>query len=267
MQDEVKQTTQDVARVESVRATASPSGGSTVAMGSTMGSRVAYPGWGGWGSVVGGTVALLAVSLLLCGLALAIVAIVVHPTLGSLKGGAIAFWLSAIVAILIGAAVGGWVAGRGRGSGALQGFLAWGLALIVTVGFQGFAFRGMLGAAVNTAVESAAVSFERTAATQAMVAEGDPAGSDPSRPPGDANDSMSRGDAAATGRTALHYVAGFGWSWFGTWFIAGIITVATAAAASRNRRSLAERLPEEGLHDRRLDRPTPAGPLTTAPTT
>ena len=286
----VRETTQGVVRGdESMRRTAGPIGssGSAWSTPSTWSTPLAS-----WASIVAGTVALLAVSLLLTVLSLAIIAIVVHPTLTSLKGGAIAIWICAIVSTLIGAAVGGSVAGRAAwrtvsGSGAMHGFLAWALALVITFGFQAFAFRGMLTAAINTAVESSAVSFERSSATSDAATPGNAIGSlRPVQSTGDVTDPTGpstgtgggpttggpmgpggRSEAAAVGRTALHYVAGYGWSWFGTWFFAGIIATAAAAAVGRRRLLTRSDVGESGRAERPSDRPTTTGPLTTAHTT
>ena len=112
-----------------------------------------------WGSVLAGTVTLLAVSAMILALALGIVSIVSHPTLASLKGSVIALWVCGMAATILGAFAGGWLAGYLPGStrpglGVVHGFLSWALALVVALGFQIFILRATLVAATNTAIET-----------------------------------------------------------------------------------------------------------------
>jgi hypothetical protein len=73
-----------------------------------------------WGSVLGGAVALLSLSLFLCALAFAVVALVVHRDARSLPGTGLALWIVAVVSMVIGGAVGGWSAEHGRGTVSLR---------------------------------------------------------------------------------------------------------------------------------------------------
>jgi hypothetical protein len=214
-----------------------------------------------WGSVLAGATALLAVSSILLALAIGVVSILSHPTVASLKGGAIARWICGMAATLVGAFVGGWLAGYLPGSarpgiGVVHGFLAWALALVVSLGFQLFILRATLGAAANTAIETA-VALETAA--PAAHDEG-PSADAPS--PYRARDSsradQARGDAAAVGRTAINYVAGVGWSWFGTWFVAGTLAIAGAGASVRRLRHTD--FPNPPVYERER----PIGPLTPA---
>jgi hypothetical protein len=66
------------------------------------------------GSVVGGAVALLSLSLLLCALAFAVVSLVAHRDAGSMRGTGLALWIVAAVSTVIGGVVGGWSAEHGR---------------------------------------------------------------------------------------------------------------------------------------------------------
>jgi hypothetical protein len=163
--------------------------------------------------VLAGTVAFLAVALLLWGLAFAIVSLMAHPTSASTRGGALALWISAMGTTIIGAIVGGWFAGRSiaganRGLGAVHGFLTWGVALLLAFGFQMFALRGLITAAVSEVSDSAAMNAP------------------PNAQPDTATDQTAW-------RVARDYLAGGGWSWFGTWLVAGIAASAAGAAGTR----------------------------------
>ena len=211
-----------------------------------------------WGSVLAGTTALLAVSLILLALALGIVSVLSHPTVASLKGSAMALWICAMATTVVGAFVGGWLAGYLPGStrpgiGIAHGFLAWALALVVSAGCQLVILRATLGAAANTAIE-AAVALESAPAAPDEAGEGGAAF-------GPRTD-QARGDASAAGRTAINYVAGWGWSWFGTWFAAGALAMAGASAGVRRLRR--SDFPDEPIYERG-ERDRPIRPLTPAP--
>jgi hypothetical protein len=206
-----------------------------------------------WGSVLAGSVTLLAVSAMVLALALGIVSILSHPTLPSLKGSAIALWVCGMAATILGAFAGGWLAGYLPGStrpglGVVHGFLSWALALVVSLGFQLFILRATLVAATNTAIE-AGVALE---AARGAPDDGAPDSAGPAP-----RTEASRGDSYATGRTALNYVAGFGWSWFGTWFVAGVLAMAGASAGVRRLRR--SDFPDEP-HYERDERARPMGP-------
>src|SRR5579884_3603061 len=96
-----------------------------------------------WGAVLSGTVTILAVSLILWALALAIISLATHPDASSLKGAAIAAWICAMATTLVGAFVGGMVAGGSPRAGGVRlamahGFVSWGLALLASFVFQMF---------------------------------------------------------------------------------------------------------------------------------
>jgi hypothetical protein len=76
-----------------------------------------------WGSVLGGAVALLSLSLVFCALAFAVVSLVVHRDAGSMRGTGLALWIVAVLSTVTGGAVGGWSAehGRGRSTASLRG--------------------------------------------------------------------------------------------------------------------------------------------------
>ncbi|HTB75928.1 MAG TPA: hypothetical protein VK762_21915 [Polyangiaceae bacterium] len=163
-----------------------------------------------WGSVLAGAVTFLSVALLLWGLGFAIVSFAAHPTSASTRAGALALWICAMATTIVGAIVGGWFAGRSlvgasRGFAAAHGFLTWGVALLVSFGFQMFALRGLVTAAVSDAADSAAMNSS----------------------PG------AQSDVASEQRIARDYLAGASWSWFATWLVAGAAATAMAAAGSR----------------------------------
>src|SRR4051794_30566507 len=64
-----------------------------------------------WGAILAGAVATLAVALILWALALAIVLTVTNADVGSVRASAIALWIAGIATTLIGAFVGGALAG------------------------------------------------------------------------------------------------------------------------------------------------------------
>jgi hypothetical protein len=146
-------------------------------------------------------------------LGFAIVSLAAHPTSASTRGGALALWICAMATTIIGAIVGGWFAGRSiagasRSTGAAHGFITWGVALLIAFGFQMFALRGLITAAVSEAADNAATQGPASAQ------------------PDTATDQNAW-------RIARDYIAGGGWSWFGTWFIAGIAATAAGAAGTR----------------------------------
>jgi hypothetical protein len=200
--------------------------------------------------VLAGTTGLLAVALILLALAVGIISILSHPTVASLRAGAMALWICAMAATVVGAFVGGWLAGylpgsTRRGIGVIHGFLAWALAVVVSLSFQLFIVRATLAAATNAAIDAA------------VALDAAPAGPDEANAgngmPGARPDQV-RGDATAAGRTALAYVAGLGWSWFGTWFLAGAFAMAGASAGVR--RLHRKDFPDEPLYERQYPNET-----------
>jgi hypothetical protein len=186
-----------------------------------------------WSAVLAGVVTLLSVALLLWGLAFAIVTLLGRPTVASTHAGALALWICAMATTLVGAIAGGWVSGRSlagasRGFGAAHGFLTWGAALLISFGFQMFALRGLVTAAVSDASDAAAMNAP------------------PSAQPDAAAEHMSW-------RVARDYLAGGSWSWFATWLVAGIAASAAAAAAGRAvPRSSIREMPADEIRQRPL---------------
>jgi hypothetical protein len=246
------------------------------------GSRVS------WSAVLAGTVVMLALSAILWVLALAIVSLVTHPTGDSIRGSGMALWISAIATTVIGGFVGGIVAGfvpRFGRAPSLHGFVAWGLAMLLALGFDLATMRG--------SVEATAAAVADTIGAERMVAPSNPGGQ---ATPGVAIGSDGqhrinprsdyRGDQGATlmqpqfqpqapaaragayggGRTALESLIGTSatasWSWFIAWLLAGILAVVGAnigARASRPRLFEAGLLREEEMQGGGGGRPlTPA---------
>jgi hypothetical protein len=199
-----------------------------------------------WGAVASGAVALLAVALVVWALALAIVSLAAHPTGGSLKGAAVALWISAMAATLVGGFVGGWFASIGTGAERrklvlAQAFLAWGLAFLVSFAFKVWMFRTALIATASTLADAVAAQSE-----------------------GPMMPGSAREDLVYAGKVALDYVRGAGWSWFGTWLASGILALGGAAFGARRQAT-----PERGetvVRTEGEEHPAgPAPPLTPAP--
>jgi hypothetical protein len=196
-----------------------------------VGARVSWQA--GWA----GTLTSLSLATLLWALALAIIPLTMRPTAGSLRGAAIAGWICLMLAVVIASFFGGLVASRVRGSprmrvGLLHGFITWALTLVLGVLFSAFFMRGLLVGLIN------ALPDVMTATPMATV--------DP--------------EVEAAGRAAVDYLRGFGWSWFGTWFVSLLLALAGAAAGVRRTR--------RSLEPERVERPgeiPPISPLTPAP--
>jgi hypothetical protein len=256
------------------------------------GSRVS------WGAVLAGTVVMLAVSTILWVLALAIVSMVTRPTAASLRGSGMALWICAIGTTAIGGLFGGMVAGFTPGFerwrfASLHGFVAWGLALLLALGFDLAVMKSSVDAA--SAAVSGIVSGER-AAEHAMAPPGGPAagsslpGAQSSLPQGqppagamgyDGRRGYPRGEyrgqPGATlmqppppsargpygGGSALEALIGTSadasWSWFIAWLAAGILAIAGAKIGARRH---GRRYVEGGHHE---GGPPYARPLTPAP--
>jgi hypothetical protein len=197
-----------------------------------------------WSAVLAGAVTFLSVGLLLWGLAFAIVSLFSHPWTGMVRGSALALWICAMGATIVGAVVGGWIAGSALGGagprwGALHGFVTWAVALLAAFGLQLFVMRGLFTAIVFESAENAATNGAANA------------------PPGEAEHGA---------RIARDYAVGAGWSWFGTWMLAAITAMAAGAAGSRRiLRPREMRLGEPLETDRGAARTPPFTTPTTAP--
>jgi hypothetical protein len=177
-----------------------------------------------------------------------------------------------MVTTLVGAFFGGWLAGYLPGSlrrdiALAHGFLAWALAFVVAFAFQLVVLRGALVTATNALADAAAVSSTEVA----PMTPGEPGLVEPGRP---APPSMrgqtltpstpAREDLAYAGRVALDYLRGAGWSWFGTWFLAGIAALAGASVAARRLRLPPREEYEEPVAEGEGPVP-PTTPMTPAP--
>jgi hypothetical protein len=209
-----------------------------------------------WGAVLAGAVTTLAVSTILWLLALAIVLTATHMTFDSFAGSAIALWIVAIATTLIGAFIGGMVAGYLPGNARrsvtiTHGFLSWCVAFLVAAVFQ-IAMVGAItrttsnalitttGAAMQTA--GGAVGGQATLsqkATNVLQSLG--------YPPAEANRMVRNAQAdiqrslhggttagAATqarsvGNTIVDALALYTWLWWGTWFVSAFLSVLGAA--------------------------------------
>ena len=133
-----------------------------------------------WGSIIGGVVTVLAVSILLSLLTTALGFGVADPTSSDpLDGVGAAFGIGSAVTLLIALAAGGYVAGRLAGrSGMVHGFLVWATALIFASVLASMAIGGtarLAGSAIGS-VFSAAGSVASAAGSVAGSAAGGAAG-------------------------------------------------------------------------------------------
>ena len=243
-----------------------------------------------WGSVLAGTVALLAVSSILWALAFGIVMLVAHPTAASFRGSITTLWICGICTTLVGAIAGGWVAGFLPGNprriiGAMHGFIAWGVALIVASVLQfatlGAMFVTATGATVqtlNSAVQTVGTAAGGAAGANApldtraeqtlvslgytpeqarrMVADAQGGAQRVLQGQSSANAGQTVGGAATSlGKTMIDGGTAVAWTWFGTWALALLLAVGGGAAG-------ASRLPSSfGFEERTVRRESPMPPL------
>ncbi len=128
-----------------------------------------------WGSLLSGTLVMLAVSTVLWLLALAVVLVSVGPS--EWRGALITLGIVAIVTTLIGACCGGWVAGWLHGSGvrrlgAIHGLMGWALAFLLSLSFACTAFFGVMRFATRTAVQATTTAVSATAQAAGGAAAG-----------------------------------------------------------------------------------------------
>ncbi len=129
-----------------------------------------------WGSILAGSLATLASALLVWALSLALILSASSPSIGALRGSVVALAACAIGSTLLGAFVGGAVAGylpgnRGRRIAGLHGILAWALAFVLVTVAQ----YGMFSQLARTTVRAVA-STASTAVSAAGAAVGGAAG-------------------------------------------------------------------------------------------
>ena len=242
-----------------------------------------------WGSVLAGTVTLFAVSILLWLLAFAIVMLAMHPTVHSFMNSLVALWICGMVTTLVGAFIGGRVAGSlpgnpRRGIGAVHGFVSWAFALVLASAAQLALLNGS-DAAIDTTVAMAAASSSAAGegtttevppevrAERALVSLGYPHGEAtrivrdaPGRAqePNPANPWPGPGPSRKEVATAaIHYGIRAGWTLFGTWFVALVLAVMGGASGARRSRPEERRDEGERVEGQRAIPPRPLEPLPT----
>jgi hypothetical protein len=130
-----------------------------------------------WGSVLAGAVAMLAITLILFALSLAIIMTATNVNLGSLKASGTAVFICGIVTTLIGALIGGTIAGYLPGNprpvlGATHGFLAWGVAILVATTLEWSAISAFARTATGAAVTTAATAAQTAGSAIGNLAGG-----------------------------------------------------------------------------------------------
>lgn len=229
-----------------------------------------------WGAILAGAVTMLAVSLLLWALALAIVFSATTPTVASLKGSVAAAWITGIVTTLIGGFAGGAVAGYLPGNPrrlitVAHGFLAWALAFILAVVAQTMLMSGVVstlsGAVVSTtsaAVQSAgsavggaagdpvpidlrmtglleSIGYSRAESTQ-MVSSARSDLQDVLRGRTGQLQAERAGEQVRGGLDTLFtWAALYMWVWFATWVLTGALSVLGAVMVLNRVRRVPER--------------------------
>ncbi|APR87608.1 Hypothetical protein A7982_12957 [Minicystis rosea] len=239
-----------------------------------------------WGSILAGALTLLAVSLLVWALCMAIILSATSASVGSLRGALIASMVTSVVTTLIGAYIAGMVAGYLPGNprrsiSVAHGFLAWAVAFL----FSAFLHASLLSGAARTATQvvtattSAAVQsagsavggaaggtvgldqkamglleslgYSRTeAASMVSSARSDLQQILRGEGPKSAQVQSGAQQAAIQARGALdtliNWAAGYMWLWFGTWLVSGALAMAGAASILHRTRRVAERELESG---------------------
>jgi hypothetical protein len=206
-----------------------------------------------WSAALAGAVTMLAVAILLWGLAIAIVALTSRPFV-SFHGSAVVLWISAMVVTLIGAIAGGYTAGflsrdQAPELGAMHGFLGWAVALLAAFLVQFSVAKTLWTTVAQATPETAAVTSEAPAGA-AELQQG-------TIPPGDG--------LAAPPRPHEHLIV-LSWSWFGTWFLAAILAAAAGNAGgwSLGRTGPSNMGPNMYPDDMRPGGPYGGGPFGTA---
>ncbi|HLS28676.1 MAG TPA: hypothetical protein VK041_08505 [Opitutales bacterium] len=131
-----------------------------------------------WGAIIAGTIAALAVQLLLTLLGLSIGMWAIDPSAGQegfqgLGMGAAIWGLASFIIALF---VGGWIAGRMAGleskfDGLLEGFMVWGLVTVVTFMLLTTAISGIVGGAAGLAGDALTSASEQIDDPQQMIQE------------------------------------------------------------------------------------------------
>jgi hypothetical protein len=173
-----------------------------------------------WGAALAGAVTMLAIAILLWGLAVAIVAVSSRP-FEPIHDSLVALWLSAMMVTLLGALGGGYAAGflsrdPRPAMGAAHGFLAWAVALLAAFLVQFSVAKTLWMTMGDAAPETAGVTIETHGAATIEPGTG-----------------LSSDDIAHQPRPREHLVV-LSWSWFGTWFLSAILATAAGRSGARS---------------------------------
>ncbi len=229
-----------------------------------------------WGAILAGAVTMLAVSLLLWAVSLAVIFSATTPTVASIKGSVVAAWITAIVTTLIGGFVGGLVAGYLPGNPrriitVTHAFLAWALAFLVAFAAQTTMVRGVASTATDAIVSTTSAAVQ-SAGSAVGGAAGAPVPVDIrmvtmleslgySRAEASQMVNSARADlqqvlrgqagqdqaqrAGAQMRGGLDTLFGWAatylWLWFGTWVATGALSILGAAMIVNRVRRVPER--------------------------
>jgi hypothetical protein len=234
-----------------------------------------------WGSILAGAISLLAVSLIVWALCLAIIFSATHASVGSVRGALIAAFVTSIVTTLIGAFVGGVVAGYLPGNprrliSVAHGFMAWAVAFVLSafihVSFVSSVTRTatqVLTATTSAAVQSAGAAvggaaggalgldlkarslletlgYSPTEATSMVEsARGDLQNVLRGQGPQARQVQAGAQQAAAQMRGALDtifdWIAGYMWAWWATWLVAAGLAMGGATLVLERTRRVPER--------------------------
>lgn len=187
-----------------------------------------------WGAIIAGTVAALAVQLLLTLLGVSIGAWAIDPAAGSegMEGIGLGAGIWALVSFIIALFCGGWIAGRmsGLGSkldGLLEGFLVWGAVTVLTFTLLTTTIGGILGGAAGLAGNALAAGGEQVDDPQQTIQEFGAAARDALEDPQVQQEAQETtqevGDDVATATAATSFWA----------FLALLLGAAAAAVAGR----------------------------------
>jgi hypothetical protein len=242
-----------------------------------------------WGSILAGTLTILASSLIQWALCLAVISTATNLTLTSLRISLIALWICTMATTLIGSFIGGGVAAYLPGNirpvvYTAHALLAWALAFLLFSALQFGIIRSVARTAAFGAVATATAVSQPQGAQAAAAggptlleqrvqnflmsmgysqAQAQQVAADvrarlqqASEQPGGAQPVQPAG-ASAPLQGLLRYmigsVIGLSWSWFGTWLLAGLLALLGGRTAMAR---VTRRLPEaerRALRERRYE--------------
>jgi hypothetical protein len=244
-----------------------------------------------WGSILAGALSLLAISLAVWALCLAVILSATSATVSALKGALIAAMVTSVLSTLVGAFAGGMVAGYLPGNprrsiAVAHGFLAWGVAFVVSGVLHVSALAGITRTATEVLTTTASAAVQ-TAGSAVGGAAGGTAGFDQKatsllellgypaaearamittgrsdlqqilRGEGPKSEQVQAGaqQAAAQARgaldTMLSWAAGYTWLWWATWAVSAGLAMAGATVVLERTRRVPEReraVGREALH-------------------